>query len=30
LFFLVCVIFALLVALLVPLLKWRQARRLGE
>jgi len=30
LFFLVCVIFALLVALLVPLLKWRQARRLDE
>ncbi len=30
LFFLMCVIFALLVALLVPLLKWRQARRLGE
>jgi len=30
LFFLVCVIFALLAALLVPLLRWRQARRLGE
>jgi len=25
-----CVIFAVLVILLVPLLKWRQARRLGE
>ena len=30
LFFLMCVIFAVLVILLVPLLKWRQARRLGE
>lgn len=30
LFFLMCVIFAVLVMLLVPLLKWRQARRLGE
>jgi len=30
LFFLVCVIFAVLVSLLMPLLKWRQARRMGE
>ena len=30
LFFLMCVIFAVLVMLMVPLLKWRQARRLGE